>query len=464
MKATIRSTALAMMLLAPVAASFIAQPAHAQTRAAVAPQITNMSINSDAGLSPGATLRVQVAATPDARRASISLGDSLTIPLRQQAAGSYSGTYVVRRSDQIDPTQLMTARVTFGERTYSRQFNFPPAFQALAMGAAPARAPAIERFVMRPGGRLEAGRELRFRLVGAPGGDAWLDIPGVINGVDLAETRPGVYEGTYTVRRRDSLDAFGGAVATLRNGNQRATARVDVRGGDEREFGGRDRDRDREVGTRGRDDRAPQITDLTPANGERVGDRGRTQVRVRLSDEGSGIDPTSVRVRLNGRDVTEDVRVTPDEMQYRADLAPGRYTAEVTVRDQSGNATTKSWSFDVTGGDRIGGAGTGELPLQITSHSNNMVIDAAGNLSIHGRTAPNATVRVHVESAGGGGVLGLGQPAGDYTVQADRNGYFGVALAPRGGLPIPGQRYDVRITATSGSQAAQERLTLIQRG
>jgi hypothetical protein len=462
-KATIRSTVFAAMLLAPVAASFIAQPAHAQTRAAVAPQITNMSINSDAGLSPGATLRVQVQATPNARRASLSLGDSLTIPLRQQSAGTYAGSYVVRRSDQIDPTQLMTARVTFGERVYSRQFNFPPAFQALAMGAAPARAPAIERFVMRPGGRLEAGRELRFRLVGAPGGDAWLDIPGVINGVDLAETRPGVYEGTYTIRRRDNLDAFADATATLRNGNQRATARVDVRG-DDREFGGRDRDR--EVGRdRVRDDRAPQITELTPGNGERVGDRGRTHLSARLSDEGSGIDPGSVRVRLNGRDVTADARVTPDELHYRADLAPGRYTAEVTVRDQSGNATTKSWSFDVMAGDRIGGTGTSELPLQITSHSNNMVIDAAGNLSIHGRTVPHATVRVHVEAvASVGGMVGLSQPVADYTVQADRNGYFGVAVAPRGGLPIPGQRYDVRVTATSGSQAAQERLTLIQRG
>ena len=103
------------------------------------------------------------------------------------------------------------------------------------MGAAPSSM-HIERFVMRPMGRIESGRELRFRLVGTPGADAWLDIPGVIRGVDLVEVRPGVYEGTYTVRRRDDLDAFGRAVATLRNGNQRTTARVDVRGGD-RDFG-----------------------------------------------------------------------------------------------------------------------------------------------------------------------------------------------------------------------------------
>jgi hypothetical protein len=457
-KATLRSTALAAMLLAPLAASFVAAPAHAATARVANPQITNMSLNSDSGLSPGATLRVQLYATPNARRATLTLGDNgPAVQLRQQSAGNYAGSYVVRRSDRIDPTTLMTARVTFGERVYSRQFNFPPSFQALAMGAAPAQpaaqaqAPGIERFVMRSMGRLEPGSELRFRLVGAPGADAWMDIPGVIRGVDLTEVRPGVYEGTYTVRRRDDPDAFRNAVATLRSGNQRATARVDVRG------------EDRDVAA-GRDERAPQITELTPANGERVAERGRTHLRAHLSDEGSGIDPASVRLRLNGRDVTADARVTPEELHYRADLDPGRYTAELTVRDQAGNASTKSWSFDVMPGDRFSGPAGADLPLQITSHSNNMVVDAAGNLSIHGRTAPYANVRVQVEAvANVAGVLGVTQPVADQSVQADRNGYFGVALAPRGGLPIPGTRYDLRVTATSGSQTAEEHLTLIQR-
>ena len=454
MKATLRSTALAALLCGPLAAALVAPAAHAATRATVAnPQITNMALNSDSGLAPGATLRVQLSATPNARNASLTLGnDGPTVALRQQSPGSYTGNYVVRRSDRIDPMQLMTARVTFGSHTVSRQFNFPPSFQALAMGAAPPHGVAIERFVMRSAGRLEPGRELHFRLLGAPGGDAWMDIPGVINGVDLAEVRPGVYEGSYTIRRRDDPDAFHNAVATLRNGGQRATARVDIRGGEDRDVGA------------GRDERAPQITDLTPGNGERVGERGRTQVRAHLSDEGSGIDPASVRLRLNGRDVTADARVAPDEVHYRADLDPGRYTAEVTVRDQAGNATTKSWSFDVAPGDRVGSAGPTELPLQITSHSNNMVIDAGGNLAIRGHTVPYANVRVQVDSVANiAGLLGVTQPVGDETVQADRNGYFSVGVSPRGGLPIPGQRYDVHVTATSGSQTAEERLTLIQR-
>jgi hypothetical protein len=362
-KQLLRSHAAALMLLAPVAATLVAQPAAAQQRAVVAqPSIVTMSLNADAGLSPGSTLRLQVTATRNAKRASVTLGDGgVVVPLQQTAAGTYTGSYVVRRADRIDPTQLMTARVTFGDRVYARQFNFPSGFQAQAMGAAPAAAPAthaaaIERFVMRPVGRLEPGRELRFRLHGMPGADAWLDIPGVISGVDLAETRPGVYEGSYTVRRRDNPDAFRNAIATLRNGNQRATAKVDMNwreqegGRDERVGAREDRLPAREERMPMRDERAPQITDLLPANGDRLPDRGRTQVGARLSDEGSGVDPANVRIRLNGRDVTDDARVTPDEVQYRGDLGPGRYRVEISVKDLAGNTTTKSWGFDVAAG------------------------------------------------------------------------------------------------------------------
>jgi hypothetical protein len=444
----LRSTVAAIMLLAPMAASLLTAPVQAAPATVAQPAITNMALNSDAGLSPGATLRVELIATPNARRASMTLGDSgITVPLRQAAPGKYTGTHVIRRSERIDPMQLMTARVTFGERTYSREFNYPAGFQALAMGNAPAQL-AIDRFVMRSAGRIEPGRELQFRLTGAPGADAWMDIPGVINGVDLAETRPGVYEGSYTIRRRDDPDAFRSAVATLRNGNQRATARLDLGGGGE----------DRHAG---RDDRGPQISDLLPANGDRVGERGRTVVGARIDDEGSGIDRDSVRLRLNGRDVSSDVRVSERDVNYRADLDPGRYTAELTVRDRAGNSTTKTWTFDVTpGGDRVGG---GPFPLTVTSYQNNAVVDAGGNLSIQGRTAPLANVRVQVEAVANlAGLLGVRQPVADQTVQADRNGHFAVLVSPRG-LPVPGTRYDVRLTATNGNQTAEERLTLIQR-
>ncbi|MCG2592155.1 hypothetical protein LZ009_05110 [Ramlibacter sp. XY19] len=455
MKHKLRAHVAAIMLLAPAAATFVALPAAAQ---AAAPVITSMAVNADEGLSPGSTLNFQLYAAPKARKADVVLGKSgIVVPLRERTPGNYTGTYTVRRSDRIDPTQLMAARVTH-KQTIARNFAYPPSFQALALGAGPApvaAAPTIERFVMRPMGRIEPGRELHFRLMGAPGADAWLDIPGVIAGVDLAETRPGVYEGNYTVRRRDNLDAFRNAVATLRSGNTRSTAKLDMN------WNGWERDQ-----RQARDERPPQITELMPANGERVTERGRASIGAKLSDEGAGIDPASVRLKVAGRDVTADARVTEDEVRYRADLEPGRYTAELSVRDKAGNTSSKAWTFDVANdrgdrGDRYGG---GPLPLRITSHANGATIDGAGALRLEGRTAPGANVRVQVESvANVGGLLGVTQPVMDQTIQADRDGHFSVAVQPSG-LPIPGQRYDVRMTANDGRTTAEERITLQRRG
>jgi hypothetical protein len=198
--------------------------------------------------------------------------------------------------------------------------------------AAVAPGPVIERFTVRPQGRLSPGRELRFRLEGVAGGDASLDIPGVVSGIDLRETRRGVYEGSYTVRRRDDLSSFDRAVATLRIGNQRATARVDLEA---------DRDHGR------RDERAPQISDLTPGNGQRVDERGRTLINARLSDVGSGIDAASVRLVVDGLDVTRNARVTEDAIAYRERLGHGPHRAELVVRDRAGNTSRTAWTFRV---------------------------------------------------------------------------------------------------------------------
>jgi hypothetical protein len=380
MKARLRSTVAAMLLLAPVAATLVAQPAAAQQQAA--PAVTSMALNADAGLSPGSTLRLQVQATPYARSASVALGDSgVVVQLQPQSPGTFTGAYVVRRADRIDPLQLMTARVSDGQRTISRSFSFPPAFQALAMGAQASGSRADDR-------------------------------------QDRREERQERQE-----RREERREA--------------------------------------------RNDRsAPQITGMSPAHGERIGERGRAEVSAKLADEGSGIDKASVRLRLGGRDVTAETRVTDDEVSFRGDLDPGRYTAELTVRDQAGNMTSKSWTFDIVerqrdrDRDRVGAAPVGDLPLRVTSHDDNARIDAAGPLVIQGRTAPHATVRVQVESvANVAGLLGLTQPVMDQTLQADGAGNFNFAVAP-GPFAVPGARYDVRLTSTRGSQTAQERLTL----
>lgn len=334
MQSAIRTHVAAALLLLPLAAATVAQPAQAQQRAVVAqPAIRSLTLNSSAGLAPGAVLRVQLVATPGAGAPNVTLGSSgVRVALREQGAGHYIGSHTIRRADRIDPMQLITARADYGRRTISQNFSYPGAFQALAMGgpAAAVPAPVIERLSVSPQGRIVPGRELRFRLVGAAGGDAWLDIPGVVNGIDLKETRRGVYEGRYTVRRRDDLGAFDRAVATLRAGGGRATARVDL-----------------PDARTPRDQRAPQVSQLTPANGGRVDERGRTLIQARLDDDRSGVDPASVRLHVDGLDVTDDARITQDEVSYRERLGQGQHRAELVVRDRAGNVSRTGWSFRV---------------------------------------------------------------------------------------------------------------------
>ena len=347
MKALLRHHVAALLLLAPAAATFVATPAIAAPQRAVIPRVTGMTLNADNGLAPGSQLQLAVQGTPrGAARVHLG-GTDITVALRETSAGMYKGGYTVKRVDRIDPTAVMTVRLTRGNRTSLQTFNYPPSFQALAMGAPPvtAAAPTIDEFAVRPVRRLEAGRELRFRLEGVPRARVSVDIPGVVSDVPLREVRPGVYEGSYTIRRRDDLDAFETAVASLRIGGQTATASAE-------RFspvvGDRDTPRDR---PRMRDDAAPAISDLTPRNGETVPGAGRTIVSANFDDrDGSGVDPASVRVMVDGHDVSASARVRTDSFTYRSDLAPGRHTAEVTARDRAGNATTKSWTFDVAGG------------------------------------------------------------------------------------------------------------------
>lgn len=94
-----------------------------------------------------------------------------------------------------------------------------------------AQAALIESFVLRPAGRLKVGDAVRFRVRGASGGRAWVDVPRVASGIALREVRSGIYEGEYTIRRGDALD-FSQAVATVQRGRDRHSLRADPRGDD----------------------------------------------------------------------------------------------------------------------------------------------------------------------------------------------------------------------------------------
>lgn len=90
-----------------------------------------------------------------------------------------------------------------------------------------ATAPRISAFDVQAIDKVESGAELDFTLWGTPGGQASLRIDGAQRPLQLSETSPGRYEGTYTVNRRDKIAPGAAVNANLRSGNRVATALLD---------------------------------------------------------------------------------------------------------------------------------------------------------------------------------------------------------------------------------------------
>ena len=81
-------------------------------------------------------------------------------------------------------------------------------------------APVIRGFNVDEVRRLAPGVELNFDVYGTPGGRVYLQIAGANRNLQLTETDPGQYQGTYTISSRDRITDNSSVTANLRVGNQ----------------------------------------------------------------------------------------------------------------------------------------------------------------------------------------------------------------------------------------------------
>lgn len=86
--------------------------------------------------------------------------------------------------------------------------------------------PEIRAFDVDEVGRLAPGVELRFDLVGTPGGEATVKIDGATRNVRLSELDPGHYVGNYTIGTHDRIGHTSAANADLRLGPRFVSARL----------------------------------------------------------------------------------------------------------------------------------------------------------------------------------------------------------------------------------------------
>ncbi len=95
---------------------------------------------------------------------------------------------------------------------------------ALAQTRSTQAGASIASFGVEPAEQLRPGEVLPFVLNATPGATATLKIDGSPYGVRMEEVRPGVYEGSYTIRQSDRMNASSRVTAQVIKNGQSASA------------------------------------------------------------------------------------------------------------------------------------------------------------------------------------------------------------------------------------------------
>jgi hypothetical protein len=177
--------------------------------------------------------------------------------------------------------------------------------------------------------------------------------------------------------------------------------------------------------------------------------------RPTISADFSGpVDPNTVRVTLDGLDVTDSSTRSQTGFVFEppSPLQSTTHVVRVTGRLRDGSRFARTWSF-------TSGTSAPQNVLRIERPGDGDAVDA-GNFTVRGRTMPNARVRViagSVVDVGGPFAFGAGNFNGDTT--ADGDGRFELQVTLR---TVPGARIGMTIVSTDPQtrEGIQRKLTL----
>jgi hypothetical protein len=426
------------------------KPAPAKAAALIINRITIISPNT---LSAGDELVVQAIGTPSATATLGIEGGPQGIALKEIQSGVYEANYTVRKDDKGTKAKLSVTLNAPNSTAVTKASDTLVSLNAPAATPVPVPAPTaaslrIEKITTRATGPLLAGDELVIKATGTPKATALFAIEGFAQNLPMKETQEGVYEGSYTVRRNDSKANAKLLVTLSRQGSEPVTQAAD-----------------NPVSI---DALAPLLQNSQPENGSSVASR-TPDISTSFSDgEGTGVDPQTIRLLVNEKDVTKQATIGRDFVAYRPSqqLPDSKTQVEVQMADRAGNRTDLRWSFSFGApGSATTTAPTDSAKLlpTLTNFKNGDSI--AIPAKIEGKTVPFASVQIQAEAASTLlGPVGLSQNILDTTAKADGAGLFSFTLQPSFGLPS-GTRYRVNITATDpqGTQTQRTEVLFVQK-
>jgi hypothetical protein len=194
--------------------------------------------------------------------------------------------------------------------------------------AQPAVNLAINAIAVDAHGWLHPGQSVRVVLRGTPGAQASFRVPGVTESIPMHEESPGRYVGVWQIPGNQRMEIKTGfVIGSLKMGDQSAPL---MQTGQVFSI----------------DTIPPRIQDQAPEPDTRIA-ISRPKIYAVYDDRGSGTDATSVRLLLDGHDVTQYAEVTQAFISFTPshDLAPGQHTVQLIVGDKAGNKAQSVWKF-----------------------------------------------------------------------------------------------------------------------
>lgn len=195
--------------------------AHAQTAPVATITAQSFGVAQVRALTPGTELSFNLLATPGAE-VTLQIGGATSgLRLNEVRPGAYEGEYTVRTRDRLTATSLVTARIARDGQVMNATLD-----QSLVRGApSPVQTARIGAFTVNAPDRIRPGDELKFSLSGVPGGTARVAVDGISAKIPLTEVSRGLYEGSYTVARRERLPGKLVATGFIRVGRHETSQR-----------------------------------------------------------------------------------------------------------------------------------------------------------------------------------------------------------------------------------------------
>jgi hypothetical protein len=191
---------------------------------------------------------------------------------------------------------------------------------------APAAITAITSVQVDATQPLRAGDRLGVTIRGSADGAATFDIGPYVSGISTTQREPGVYVGFYDIPSGANF-ADVPVIAHLRANGQDAVAMGSTT-------------------TISASSSPPGVTDFAPDSGVIV-NNARPAIYATFVSDAVAVNPSSIALWVNGRNVTADSVRTPGFIEYEPGLSypDGQMHVTVRVADLAGNVTTKTWSF-----------------------------------------------------------------------------------------------------------------------